>query len=82
MSFPPLVDGQTKWVSQVLEQYLRCITNYHQDNWLEFLAITKFVYNNIMHSLTQQTHFFTNHGLHFKFHIQGVHKVVNPPTED
>ncbi len=35
-----------------------------------------------MHSLTQQTHLFTNHGLHPNFDIQGVHKVMNPTTQD
>jgi hypothetical protein len=35
-----------------------------------------------MHLSTQQTHFFTNHGLHPKFDIQGVHKVVNLATKD
>ncbi len=35
-----------------------------------------------MHLSTQQTHFFTNHGLHPKFDIQGVHKVVNLITKD
>jgi len=31
-----------------------------------------------MHSSTQQTLFFANHGLHPTFDIQGVHKVMNP----
>jgi gluconate kinase len=35
-----------------------------------------------MHSSTQQTHFFANHGLHPKFDIQGVHKIMNPIIED
>jgi len=39
-------------------------------------------YNNTMHSLTQQTLLFTNHGLHPKFDIQGVDKVMNPTIED
>jgi hypothetical protein len=65
------MDGQIKWVNQVLKQY------YHQNNWLELLAMAKFVYNNIVHSLTQQTPFFANHGLHSKFDNQGVHKIVN-----
>jgi hypothetical protein len=42
----------------------------------------EFAYNNIMHSSTQQTPFFVNHGLHPKFDIQGVDKVVNPIVED
>jgi hypothetical protein len=42
----------------------------------------EFAYNNTMHSLIHQTFFFANHGLHPKFNIQGVHKVVNPVVED
>ncbi len=53
-----------------MEQYL----------WLELLAMAKLGY--IVHSLTQQTFCFTNHGLHSKFHIQGVCKVMNPTFED
>jgi hypothetical protein len=76
------MDGQIKQVNQVLEQYLRCTTNYHQDNWLELLATANFAYNNTMHSSTQQTLFFANHSLHLKFDVQGVHKVMNPIVED
>jgi hypothetical protein len=47
-------------------------TNYHQDNWLELLAMAKFAYNNTMQSSTHQTLFFANHGLHPKFDIQGA----------
>jgi len=39
--------------------------------------MAEFTYN-IMHSSTQQTPSFANHGLHPKFDIQGVHKIVNP----
>ncbi len=44
--------------------------------------MVEFVYNNIVHSLTQQTSFFANHGLHHKFNIQGVHKIVNLTIKD
>jgi hypothetical protein len=46
------MDRQTKQVNQILEQYLWCTTNYHQDNWLKLLAMVEFAYNNTMHSLT------------------------------
>ncbi len=35
-----------------------------------------------MHSSTLQTPFFANHGLHPKFDIQGVQKIVNPLAKD
>jgi hypothetical protein len=38
----------------------------------------KFIYNNNIHYLTQQTHFFAIHGLHPKFDIQRRNKIVNP----
>jgi hypothetical protein len=43
--------------------------------------MAKFAYNNTMHSLTQQTTFFTHYCLHPKFDIQDVNKVVNPIVE-
>jgi hypothetical protein len=51
-TFHPQMDGQTKWVNKVLEQYLQCATNYLDDNWFELLAMAKFAYNNTMHSST------------------------------
>jgi hypothetical protein len=44
--------------------------------------MVEFAYNNIVHSSTQQTHFFAIHGLHPQFDIQGMHKVVNLVAED
>ena len=38
-------DGQTKWLNQIVEQYLCCIINYHQDDWIELLSFAKFTYN-------------------------------------
>jgi len=58
------------------------MTNYHQDNWSNLLSVAEFSYNNMMHSTTQQTPFFSNHGLHPRFDIQSVNNVMNPATED
>ncbi len=35
-----------------------------------------------MHLSTQQTPWFVNHGLHPKFDIQVVHRVMNPTAKD
>jgi hypothetical protein len=55
---------------------------YNKNNWSNFLAMTEFTYNSIMHSSTQQTPLFANHDLHHKCDIQGVHKVLNPRAQD
>ncbi len=47
-----------------------------------FGHVVEFDYNNIMHSSTQQTPFFANHGLHPKFDNQGVNKFMNLVAED
>jgi len=52
------------------------------DNWLDLLSMATLVYNNTIHFLTQQTPLFANHGLHLKFDIQGVNKIVNPIVEN
>ncbi len=44
--------------------------------------MVEFAYNNIMHSSSQQTPLFANHGLHPKFHNQGVNKIVKLIVED
>jgi transposase InsO family protein len=48
----PQTDGQTERVNQVMEQYLYCTINYHQDNWTELLPLAKFAYNNTIQGST------------------------------
>uniref|UniRef100_A0A803TQ72 Gypsy retrotransposon integrase-like protein 1 n=1 Tax=Anolis carolinensis TaxID=28377 RepID=A0A803TQ72_ANOCA len=56
-AYHPQTDGQTERVNQVLEQYLRCYTNYQQDNWSKFLAYAQVAYNNSVHSSTGHSPF-------------------------
>jgi transposase InsO family protein len=63
-SYHPQTDGQTERVNQVLEQYLRCFVNYHQDNWVDLLPVVEFAYNNTFQESIHQTSFFTNYGYH------------------
>jgi hypothetical protein len=64
--------SQNKWANGVNQSNLGTIStmsNCHQDNWSNLLFVAKFSYNNMMHSTTQLTPFFANHGLHPKFDI-------------
>ena len=45
-AFHPQTDGQTEWLNQTLEQYLRAYINEEQDNWVELLPTAQLVYNN------------------------------------
>jgi hypothetical protein len=68
-------------VNQNLEQYLRCIVNYQQDDWIDLLPLVEFVYNNILHS-TKQTPFFSNYGHHPRADPFQVKDVESSATED
>lgn len=45
-AYHPQTDGQTERTNQTLEQYLRCYTNYQQDDWVSLLPVAEFAYNN------------------------------------
>jgi hypothetical protein len=47
-----------------VEQYLRIWVNYAQDDWLEWLSIAKFTYNNHDTMSTGYSPFYLNHGHH------------------
>ena len=55
-------DRQTERTNQELEQYLRIYINHRQDNWVEWLAIVEFVFNNKIHMATKLSPFQINYG--------------------
>jgi len=59
-AYHPQTDGQTERVNQDVEQYLCVFVNYQQDNWSDWLSITKFLHNNSVHSATGSTLFMVN----------------------
>ena len=63
-SYHPQTDGQTERTNQTLEAYLRAYINYQQDDWVTFLPIAEFAYNNSIHSGTTVSPFFANYGYH------------------
>ena len=64
LAFHPQTDGQTERQNQTPEQYLRRYGNYQQDDWVAWLAIAEFAYNNSVHSATGQSLFFLAYKLH------------------
>ena len=52
LSYHPQTDGQTEWLNQSLEQYLRCLLSTLSSSWSEVLSIAEFAYNNSVHSST------------------------------
>jgi len=60
--FHPQTDGQTKRVNQELEQYLRIFIDYRQEQWLDWLGIAEFTYDNKAYSSTKTLPFKANYG--------------------
>jgi len=60
--FHPQMDGQTEWMNQELEQYLKFFVNHRQKDWLEWLALAEFAVNNKVHTAMKISPFIANYG--------------------
>jgi hypothetical protein len=58
------IDRQTEQPNCTLEQYLRSYINYRQCNWVKWLPLAEFAYNNSVHASTRVTPFFALMGHH------------------
>lgn len=57
-------DGQTERQNSTMEAYLRSFVSFEQDNWVQYLPMAEFAYNNAKHSSTRFTPFELNYGYH------------------
>ena len=51
------MDGETEWVNQELETYLKLFTMNKPEEWSSLLPMAKFAHNSTVHSVTQKTQF-------------------------
>ena len=56
------IDGQTERINQELEQYLRMFIDYRQEQWLDWLGMAEFTYNNKAYLSTKIFLFKENYG--------------------
>jgi len=70
-AYHPQTDGQTEWINQELEQYLRIFMDHRQEQWPEWLGTTEFAYNNKKHTATQISLFKANYGLSPRMGFEG-----------
>ena len=57
-AFHPQTDGQMERQNSTLEQYLQVYIAYQQDDWVEWLPLAKFAYNNSWQSTTGELPFY------------------------
>jgi hypothetical protein len=56
-AYHPESDGQTERVNQFIEHFLRSYVKSDQTDWLHWLPLAEFAYNNAKHSATQKSPF-------------------------
>jgi len=62
MAWHPQTDGQTEYVNQELNQFLRLFVNERQNDWYDLLPITELQHNNHVYSTMQQPPFLLDTG--------------------
>jgi hypothetical protein len=72
-AYHPETDGQTERLNQFVEAFLRMYLHYHQDDWIHYLPMAEFAYNNQEHSATNRSPFQALYGYDPSFDIS-----VNP----
>ena len=56
-AYHPQTDGETEWVNQELETYLRLFASNKPEEWSRILSMAEFAHNSATHSVTQRTPF-------------------------
>jgi len=51
-AYHPQTDRLTECINQTLEAYLQAYCLYQQDNWVNYLALAEFAFNNLINSAT------------------------------
>lgn len=62
------MNDQMKRQNQMFKHYLRCYTNFNQDDWTRWILMFQFVYNNFKHSVTNK--FSTMTLIRFRSHLR------------
>ena len=64
IAFDPQTDGQSRWMIQTLENFLRLYVERHPQAWSQYLALAEFAANNVVNVATRYSPFFLNFGDH------------------
>lgn len=63
-AYHPATDGQTERTNQTLETYIRHFVCHRQDDWVDWLPMAEFTFNNSTSASTKLTPFFAWQGFH------------------
>ena len=60
-------NGLTERVNSVVEQFLRCYSNFKGSNWQNYLYLAEFCYNNSIQESLKNSPFYANYGYNPRF---------------
>src|SRR5258705_6864366 len=69
-AFHPQTDGQTERVNQEIEQCLWLFVDHCQSDWMNWLPMAEFSYNNRMQAVTKNTPFMLNFRQHLRMGME------------
>ena len=81
-AYHPRTNGLTERTNQTLETYLRAYCSYQQDDWVDYLPLAEFAFNNLENSSTKITPFYANYGFHPTFEPRLTTDVTTPAAHD
>jgi len=77
-AFHPQTNRQTECVNQCIEQYLRNFCSYQQDDWVDWIRLAEFQYNNLIHEATHIMLFYANYSFYPTFSVTPLWKSIPP----
>jgi len=80
-AFHPQTDGQTKWLNQTIEAYLRAFVSKEQNDWVCLLPMAEFAYNNWTTMGNGMSPFYTNYGFHLAAMNPASTEPLNPASQ-
>ena len=81
-AYHPQTNGQTEQMNQEIEQYLRIFVNERQTDWVDWLSLATFSYNDKEQTSTGQSPFFLNHGRHPNKGLEPRREVKSQAAQD
>ena len=63
-AYHPQTNGQSERANQEVEQYLRIFVNHHQDDWVDWLPLAEFAFNNRFNESIGMSPFYALSGYH------------------
>ena len=81
-AYHPQTDGQTERMNQEIEQYLQIFVNERQTDWVDWLSLATFSYNDKEQTSTGHSPFFLNHGRHPNKGIEPRCEVKSQAAQD